>query len=385
MYVTLTWAISLLLNHPHVLEKAQEELDTEVGRERTVAESDLSKLVYLQAIVKETSRLYPVAPLAPHNIVQHLSSSQYIEASRKPARDLESFNESQRWRRSRLAAPQAKGAWPILGHLPLLGGSTPPQIILGAMADKYGPLFTVRLGVYPTLVVSSSEVAKECFTIHDMAASSRPKMAAAELMAYNNAMFGLAPYGPYWRELRKLATLKLLSNRQMQLLKDIRVSEVATFLKELFKLTDHNHVALVELKQWFGDLTLNVTLRMVAGKRYSFISDSTNEDEKKEGGRVQDAVRKFFYFSGVFMVGDLVPYLRWLDLGGHEKAMKKTAKEIDAIIEEWLQEHKQRRRAAGDVGEHDFMDAMLTELHGADLGGYDADTVNKAACLVRIY
>ncbi len=131
-------------------------------------------------------------------------------------------------------------------------------------------------------------------------------------------------------------------------------------------------------------MTLNVTLRMVAGKRYSFVSDSANEDEKKEAGRVQDAVRKFFYFAGVFMVGDLVPYLRWLDLGGHEKAMRKTAKEIDAIIEEWLQEHKQRRRA-GDAGEHDFMDAMLTELQGADLGGYDADTVNKATCLVRIY
>ncbi|PRQ26953.1 putative cytochrome P450 [Rosa chinensis] len=298
------------------------------------------------------------------------------------------FSQRRTWRASakRRLAPQAKGAWPVLGHLPLLGGSTPPQIILGAMADKYGPLFTIRLGIYPTLVVSSSEMAKECFTIHDMAASSRPKMAAVELMGYNYAMFGFAPSGPYWREVRKLATLGLLSNRRIQLLKDIRISEVASFLKELYNTwsasstTDHNHIALVELKQWFGDLTLNVILRMVAGKRYSFISDSANDDEKKEAGRVQDAVRKLFYFTGVFLVGDSVPYLRWLDLGGHEKAMKKTAKEIDAILGEWIQEHKQRRRA-GDTGDHDFMDAMLTVLQGEDLGGYDADTVNKATCL----
>lgn len=60
---TLTWALSLLLNNPHVLRKAQEELDYHVGKGRLVNESDINKLDYLQAIVKETLRLYPAAPL----------------------------------------------------------------------------------------------------------------------------------------------------------------------------------------------------------------------------------------------------------------------------------------------------------------------------------
>ncbi|KAM5564763.1 hypothetical protein ABKV19_019028 [Rosa sericea] len=46
-------------------------------------------------------------------------------------------------------APEAAGAWPLVGHLPLLGGSLPPHITLGNMADKYGPLFTIKLGVQP--------------------------------------------------------------------------------------------------------------------------------------------------------------------------------------------------------------------------------------------
>ena len=62
--MTLTWAISLMLNNLHVLRKAQEELDKCVGRNRQVTESDLSKLIYLHAIVKETLRLYPPAPLS---------------------------------------------------------------------------------------------------------------------------------------------------------------------------------------------------------------------------------------------------------------------------------------------------------------------------------
>ena len=62
--VTLTWATSLLLDNRHVLKKAQDEVDNQVGKERIVNESDINKLVYLQAIVKETLRLYPAAPLS---------------------------------------------------------------------------------------------------------------------------------------------------------------------------------------------------------------------------------------------------------------------------------------------------------------------------------
>jgi cytochrome P450 len=76
--VTLTWALCLLLNNPLVLEKAKEELDNEVGKERFVNESDISKLVYLQAIVKETLRLYPPAPLSgSHEFLENCTLGGY--------------------------------------------------------------------------------------------------------------------------------------------------------------------------------------------------------------------------------------------------------------------------------------------------------------------
>ncbi|KAG6471108.1 hypothetical protein ZIOFF_072205 [Zingiber officinale] len=55
--VTIEWAMSLLLNHPHVLEKAVAELDTTVGHERPVSEDDLANLPYLNCIIHETLRL----------------------------------------------------------------------------------------------------------------------------------------------------------------------------------------------------------------------------------------------------------------------------------------------------------------------------------------
>lgn len=63
--VTHTWALCLLLNNPHTLEKVKEEIDLHIGKERLcITESDIKNLVYLEAVVKETLRLYPASPLA---------------------------------------------------------------------------------------------------------------------------------------------------------------------------------------------------------------------------------------------------------------------------------------------------------------------------------
>lgn len=61
--VTLTWAVSLLLNNPHALNKARQEVDAYISKDRHVNESDIKNLVYLEAVVKETLRLYPAAPI----------------------------------------------------------------------------------------------------------------------------------------------------------------------------------------------------------------------------------------------------------------------------------------------------------------------------------
>ncbi|CAI0419147.1 unnamed protein product [Linum tenue] len=61
--VTVEWAISELLKHPEAFIRATEELDRVVGNERWVEEKDVANLPYINAIVKETMRLHPVAPL----------------------------------------------------------------------------------------------------------------------------------------------------------------------------------------------------------------------------------------------------------------------------------------------------------------------------------
>ncbi|EXC07351.1 hypothetical protein L484_021259 [Morus notabilis] len=65
-------------------------------------------------------------------------------------------------------------------------------------------------------------MAKDYFTTNDKFFANRPKAVALEHMAYNYAMFGFSSYGSYWRHLRKIATLELLSSHRLQMLSHIR-------------------------------------------------------------------------------------------------------------------------------------------------------------------
>ncbi|KAF8405103.1 hypothetical protein HHK36_010001 [Tetracentron sinense] len=340
------------------------------------------------------SRMLTFGRVLPANIIGVIIAvNPSIEVHKKNGnntfkRDIIVVDTTQRARKngnSKKTAPEPAGAWPLIGHLPLLAGRELPHITLGAMADKYGPAFTIRLGVHRALVVSSWEVVKECLTTNDRAFASRPKMVAIKHMGYNYAMFGFAPHGPFWREVRKIVTVELLSNSRLEMLKHVQASEIETSIKELYevwaKRNSDTGSVLVEMKRWFGDLTLNVAVRMIAGKRYF---GATADCEEKEARQYQEAMRGFFYLVGLFLVSDALPWLGWLDVGGHEKAMKKAAKELDRLLQGWLEEHQRNRLSGDSEGDHDFMDVMLSVLEDAKISDFDADTINKATCLSLI-
>jgi hypothetical protein len=275
--------------------------------------------------------------------------------------------------------PEVGGAWPLIGHLHLLTGSQPPHVVLGNLADKYGPIFTIRLGVHRTLVISNYEMAKQCFTINDKAFASRPKSVAFEILGYNFSMFGFSPYGSYWRTMRKIATVHVLSTQRIEiLLKHVMESEVETAMKSSYdfwqkmKNEGNPERAITEMKKWFGDIAINVMFRTVMGKRF--------DGDEEENQRIRKALRGLFDLTGSFVICDTLPYLRWLDLDGKEKEMKKTAKELDDFVCVLLDQHKRNRRNSG--GELDFMDVLLSTVDDHDLDGRDSDTAIKATCLV---
>ncbi|KAJ0604252.1 putative cytochrome P450 [Helianthus annuus] len=256
------------------------------------------------------------------------------------------------------------------------------------MADKYGPAFNIRLGAHRALVVSSWEVAKECFTVDDLALASRPKTAAVKHMCYNYAMFGMGPYTPYWREMRKIATLELLSNRRLEMLKHIRSTEITCGINELYGRWKENsqQPVVVELNKWLEHTMLNIIMMMVAGKRYFGVASGGGD----EAAKCHEAIIDTFRLCGLFVVSDAIPSLGWLDLQGYEKQMKKTGKDFDLVLGGWLEEHRQKRKLCLErnklVDAKDFIDVMLSLEDEKQLPNieHDSDTVIKSTCLSMI-
>jgi hypothetical protein len=194
------------------------------------------------------------------------------------------------------------------------------------MTDKYGSIFTIQLGVHQTLIVSSWEIAKECFTTNDKAFANHPKAIALELMGYNYVVFVFSPYGPYWCQVSKIATVEVLSNHGLEMLKHIRESKVNRSIKEIYELWVKNNNMLVEMKKWFGSITLNAIFRMVVEKR--FFGTAKSKDENKLNDQCRKTLKEFFELSGTVVAADALPYLRWLDFEGYKRAMKHIAKKI---------------------------------------------------------
>ncbi|XP_065871542.1 cytochrome P450 81Q32-like [Euphorbia lathyris] len=75
---TMEWGISLLVNNPEILKKAQNEIDTIIGHDQLMTESDVSRLPYFQCVINEVMRMYPTAPLLlPHESLEECHIGGY--------------------------------------------------------------------------------------------------------------------------------------------------------------------------------------------------------------------------------------------------------------------------------------------------------------------
>ncbi|XP_042956784.1 cytochrome P450 CYP82D47-like [Carya illinoinensis] len=277
-----------------------------------------------------------------------------------------------------MLAPEAQGALPIIGHLHQLGGKNPVARTLAAMADRHGPMFTIRFGPKSALVISNHEAVKECFTTNDKALGARPKSSHGTYLGYDYAGFGFAPYGTFWREMRKVVMVELLSARRLETLKNMQVSEVDILVKDLYSLSKSNNHGPVKvvITEWIERLTFNIITKMIAGKRY--FPHAINGADDGEAKRICKIIKEYMYVSGGPVVSDLIPILGWIDFGGQLKSMKRIGRELDTLIGSWIEEHSLRKQKSEASDKPDFIDIMLSVIKDESMFGYTRETIIKA-------
>ncbi|XP_065856658.1 iridoid oxidase-like [Euphorbia lathyris] len=76
---TIEWIMAELFRNPESMKRVKEELNRVIGSRRKVEESDVDELPYLQAVIKESMRLHPVAPLlVPRNTTEETKFMGYV-------------------------------------------------------------------------------------------------------------------------------------------------------------------------------------------------------------------------------------------------------------------------------------------------------------------
>ncbi|XP_031102513.1 cytochrome P450 CYP82D47-like [Ipomoea triloba] len=295
------------------------------------------------------------------------------------------------WRRARKSsrsAPEAGGAWPIVGHLHLLRAPVPLVKTLSALAEKHGSVFMIRLGMPRALVVSSWEAVKDCFATNDKLLATRPTTCAGKYLGYDYAVFSFSTYNSYWRKIRKLVVVELLSNRRLEKLKHVWVTELQANIKELYTTCsisvgsniNPSKNKVINMSQWFEHLTLNLIVKVVAGRRYEYRSDGLVDQEAE---CMKKVFKEVMFLWGEVVSGDTIFPLwlfRWLDYEGHVKTMKRVAKALDAILQDWVDARKRENGKNEDQG---FIDVMLSMIDDQFLEGqtYTRDTIIKATVL----
>ncbi|XP_054818499.1 cytochrome P450 CYP736A12-like [Prosopis cineraria] len=435
--VTL-WAFSELLRNPRVMKKLQNELENVIGMNKPVDISDLPKLSYLDMVIKETSRLYPVLPLLiPRVSVEDITiNGYYIRKNTQImvniwaiGRDPEIWSENaevfypERFMNSNmdlkghdfqllpfgsgrrvcpgmqsgltgvkflvaqlvhcfnwelppgmspsdvdmtekfgLTMPRANHllalpshrlpgppSWPVIGNLHLLG--TLPHRSLQSLAKHYGPIMSLRLGQVPAVVVSSPEAAELFLKTHDVVFASRPASQASEFLAYGSRGLPFIEYGPYWRSMRKLCTVQLLSASKVEMFSPLRREELGQLVKSLEKSAAAREA--VDVTEKVGRLVEDIMYKVILGRnRYDRFD-------------LKGLIREALTLVGAFNVADFVPFLGPLDIQGIRRRMLKTSKELDEILETIMREHE-----VAPVGQNgrrkDFVDILLSCMNTYD-------------------
>jgi cytochrome P450 len=262
--------------------------------------------------------------------------------------------------------PKGPRKLPIIGNIHNVL-STKPYRKLRDLAREYGSLMHLQLGEISTIVISSPDCAREVMKTHDINFAIRPQIIASELITYNSTGIISAPYGNYWRQLRKICTLELLSLKRVNSYQPIREEEFSNLVK------------------WIASKNgspINLT-QAVFSSMYTIVSKAAFGKKCKNQEKFISAAKESIKIAGGFDLADLFPSITWLRyVTGLSRKLERVHRQIDQIMENIISEHKEANKQS--ESEKDLVDVLIKYEDG-NKREFVLTTDNiKAIILVRI-
>ncbi|GAB4849551.1 hypothetical protein Ancab_004345 [Ancistrocladus abbreviatus] len=276
--------------------------------------------------------------------------------------------------------PPSPQKLPIIGNIHQLG--THPYRSLQSLSQQYGDLMLLHLGSRPTLIVSSASAAQEIMKTHDAVFSNRPNhLSVFGRLLYNRKDVAAAPYGEYWRQMRSLIVLQMLSHKRVQSFHRVRVEETVLMLEKIARSSPSS----MNLSEMFVMLTNDVVCRVAFGRKYS--------GEGVGCTNFKQILKDFVELLGGFYVGDFIPWLAWIHrVNGLYAKVERVFKDFDYFIEGIVREHSSSCRdevknVEGNDKEEkvkDLVDVLL-EVQKNNLAGFPIERDSIKALILDVF
>ncbi|XP_058193833.1 cytochrome P450 736A117-like [Rhododendron vialii] len=247
--------------------------------------------------------------------------------------------------------PPSPRKLPLIGNLHQMGPF--PHRSLHSLSQVHGPLMLLHFAAAPVLIASSSSAARDIMKTHDLIFSNRPKSTIFEKLMYGAKDVAFSPYGEYWRQMKSICVVQLLSNKRVQSFRDVREEETSLMIEKI----SNSGSDVVNLSELIGELTGDVMCRVALGRKYG-----SGGGGGGGGGRrgFKDVLGELGELLGFFDIGDFAPWLKWVNrVNGVYGRAERLAKELDEFLEGVVEEHEGRERKVGEEGGQDFVDVLL--------------------------
>ncbi|KAJ4845874.1 hypothetical protein Tsubulata_038408 [Turnera subulata] len=278
--------------------------------------------------------------------------------------------------------PPSPPALPVIGHLHLLK-PLPMHRTLHSLAEKYGPIISLRFGSRLVVVVSSLSAVEECFTKNDIIFANRPKLLMGKHLHYNYTTLTQVSYSDHWRNLRRIGAVEIFSTHRLNMFLSIRKDEIKRLLLKLAtnngsKQDSAAAARVVELKSLFQELTFNIMMRMIAGKRY--YGDEVTDEEAKQ---FREVMTEATMFAGASNPGDFLPVLNWIDGGHFKKKVTTMAKKTDKFLQGLIEECRGKKKEELDnTTDNNMIDHLLSKQESEP--EYYSDEIIKGIILIML-
>ncbi|KAK2971436.1 hypothetical protein RJ640_028474 [Escallonia rubra] len=255
------------------------------------------------------------------------------------------------------------GPWklPFIGNMWCLVGSAPHRA-LRDLAKKYRPLMHLQLGEISAVVVSTPQMAKEFMKTHDVAFADRQQVLATKIIFYDCEDIATSRYGNYWRQMRKICTLELLTVKKVRSFRAIREEEVCH---------------LIESIQSSAGSPINLTEKILALLNVVSCRVTVGKTCKHQDLLIQQ-IKLTALLAGVFDLADLFPSFKYLHfltglrpklLKIHHKDMLAAGTETSSRTIEWAMVEMIRNPRALEKAQAEIRQVLKGKkiVHEADI------------------